>query len=114
MGSSGANAGAAAYPTARTATTDDTLVLGDAMNIVRINSATTKTVTVPPAASVAWVTNSRILVRRIGAGSVIIAAGAGVTISAPGSRLTIAEQYASCELIYSGSDVWYLDGDLIA
>lgn len=90
-----------------------TTVLADAGKVVRVNSATAVTVTVPPASSVAYVTGTIIGVRQAGAGQVTVAAGSGVTINTA-ETLVLQGQWSEVSLHYVGSDVWDLAGDTVA
>jgi hypothetical protein len=47
-----------------------------------------------------------------GAGQITFAAGSGVTLSSKGSKLKTAAQYAGCSVVFGGSGVYYLIGDL--
>jgi hypothetical protein len=49
-----------------------------------------------------------------GAGTVQFVAGSGVTIVSKGSLKKLSGTGATAVLIYNGSDVWYLAGDLIS
>jgi len=90
-----------------------TTVLSDAGKVVRVNSATAATVTIPPASSVAYNTGTIIGVRQAGAGQVTVAAGSGVTINTP-ETLVLKGQWSEVSLHYIGSDVWDLAGDVEA
>ena len=86
-----------------------TLVLADASKTVTMSNASANTLTVPPNASVAFPTGTRIFATQLGAGATTIAAGAGVTINAPTTvTLAIDEQHESRGLLKTGSDVWTL------
>lgn len=98
--------------TANTQTDSYTLVLNDAGKVVEINAATSKTLTVPTNASVAFSVGTVIEVMRLGAGDVAIAASGGVTILSRASLLGIANQYGSVSLRKRGTNEWVLVGDL--
>ena len=49
-----------------------------------------------------------------GAGQITFAAGAGVTLSSAGSKLKTAEQFAGASVIFGGTGVYYLIGNLAA
>src|SRR4051812_34601926 len=76
-----------------TQTGNYTLALADAGKTVEQNLGTPTTVTVPPNSSVAFPIGTIIEVARYGAGTVAIAAGAGVTIRSRGGLLSIGNQY---------------------
>lgn len=102
---------------ANTQTTDYTLVLADAGKSVEENSASATVVTIPPNSSVAFPTGTVIEICRIGAGSVTITPGAGMTIpnrveAAGTSSRTIANQWSSASIRKRGADVWVLVGDI--
>lgn len=89
-----------------------TLVLADAGKVIEMNVASANTVTVPPAASVAWVTGTVIGLRQWGAGVTTVAAGTGVAVNSRGQIKTFAGQYAEGMLTYRGANSWILSGDL--
>lgn len=96
-----------------TAVTDDyTLVLGDASKAVEMTAATAKTITVPPNASVAFDVGTVIEVARLGAGTVNILAGSGVTIRSPQTLTALASQYSVASLRKRATNEWVLAGDL--
>lgn len=105
-------AAGAAGPTIpkNTQTVNYSLVLTDAGEVVEINSATAKTLTVTKAATVAWVTDTVIEVCQLGVGQVTIAPDAGVTLHFA-SSLTTRAQYSTATLRYRGSDEWVVGGD---
>jgi len=80
-----------------------TFVLLDGGKIVTASNGAAQTYTVPLQSSVAWATNSKIDIVNIGAGTVTIAAAAGVTIS--GTPLTLATSKGG-SLIRTASDAW--------
>lgn len=92
--------------------TSYTLVLTDVAKIVTLSNAAAITLTVPPEASVAWPTGTTVVLAQLGAGTVTIAAGAGVTINSAGSALDIGEQYGVATLLKTGTDTWLLFGNL--
>lgn len=93
-------------------TTSYTLVLSDALKKVDMDNSSSITLTVPPVASVAFTAGDQILVRQKGSGQITFAAGAGVTINSYNSRNKTTGRYAIATLIYEGSDVWSLEGNL--
>jgi hypothetical protein len=87
-----------------------TLVIGDAGKQVQITSASATTLTVPPN-SVAFATGVVIKVMQLGAGTVTIAQGAGVTFTDPsgGSSTTVNVpmfQYQINTLVKTATDTW--------
>jgi hypothetical protein len=95
-----------------TQTGNYTLALADAGKTVEQNLGTATTVTVPPNSSVAFPIGTIIEVARYGAGTVAIAAGAGVTIRSRGGLLSIGNQYGAVSLRKRATDEWVLVGDL--
>lgn len=96
-----------------------TFVLGDGSGaggnpLVTFSNGSATTVTVPTNASVAFPTGTQIDVIQIGAGKVTIAAAGGVTINSKGGNLAISAQYVGVSLVKTGTNQWYLLGDLIA
>lgn len=105
--------GTRATPTDKVA--DFTFAVSDThpIRIVRSNSGSSITGTVPPNASVNITTNTVIQLCRYGAGAFLIAAGAGVTIRRPSDRgLSLRAQYSAGALWKVGTDEWILMGDL--
>lgn len=95
----------------RTATTDDTLVIGDSGNLVELNSSSAITITVPPNSSVAFPVGVQINVFQYGSGAASIVAGSGVTIRKL-SSLNFVGQWSRVVLTKIGSDEWLADGAL--
>lgn len=90
-----------------------TLVLGDAGKLITLTNAAAIALTVPPNSSVAFPTGTRVVVAQMGAGTVTITPGSGVTVNAdPG--LAIAAQYGAAELVKVATDAWLAVGRLSA
>lgn len=87
-----------------------TLVLGDAGQIVSMN--TTATITIPPQASVAWADCTRVDFVNIGSGDVTISPGSGVTLNSKDGKRVLNGQYAGATIIRIASNSWVLIGDL--
>jgi hypothetical protein len=91
--------------------TSYTLVLTDAGKDIKHTNAAATIITVPPAASVAWVTGTKINIFQMGAGQITIAQGGAAVVNPPPSlSLKIKEQYGVATLTYFGSNVWVLTG----
>lgn len=90
-----------------------TLVLADAGKAVELSNASPVTLTVPPNSSVAFPTGTVVELARLGAGTVTVAAGAGVTIRSAGGLLGLRVQYSVASLRKRGTDEWVLGGDLV-
>lgn len=97
---------------ANTQTASYTLVITDINRAIEMNSASATVVTVPPNSSVAFPLGAIVEVSRYGAGTVTIAAGAGVTIRSRASLLAIGNQYGAVSLRKRATDEWVLVGDL--
>lgn len=87
-----------------------TLVIGDAGKQIQITSASATTLTVPPN-SVAFATGVVIKVMQLGAGTVTIAQGSGVTFTDPsgGSSTTVnvpMYQYQINTLVKTATNTW--------
>lgn len=95
----------------RDLTTDHTLELSDGQKMLRLDAATSKTITIPLHADVALPVGTQILVEQTGAGGVAIAAVGGVTLRSRGSLFNTHSQYAVVCLIKKANDLWLLTGD---
>jgi hypothetical protein len=95
-----------------TKTTNYTLALADEGYMVIMNSASATTLTVPLNSSVTIPVGAQFIISRLGAGTVNIASSA--TIYSVSSNKNIANQYGAVTLIKTGTDTWYLFGDLSA
>ena len=92
-----------------------TLVIGDAHKVLLAsNSSTAGSVTVPLNSSVAFATGTTITVTQTGSGQLTLVATGGVTINSYQSQLKLAGQYASVQLIKTGTDTWLAIGNLVA
>jgi hypothetical protein len=97
---------AVAIPTYNNQTgTSYTFVLLDAAKVVSANNASAVTFTIPPQSSVAWATGTTLTVTNLGAGTLTLAGGAGVTVTNSGSTIS---QYGSASIIRTASDAWTL------
>jgi hypothetical protein len=103
-------------PNTQTGTTY-TLVLADGGKSVEMNNAGGMTLTVPPNSSVAYPIGTRIRLTRMGAGTLTIAQGAGVTLpnkveAAGTTNRTVSAQWGVAELVKRATDQWVLSGDI--
>jgi hypothetical protein len=107
---------AAATQTDNTQTgTSYTLVLTDANKCVTLSNASGITLTVPPAASVAFAVGTRVDLIQLGVGQVTVAAGSGVTVNRCATfTLKLLEQYAEASLKKTATNTWVLTGVLEA
>jgi hypothetical protein len=95
-------------------TGDYTLVLADKGKVLRINSATNRTVTIPLNSSVAFPIDTEIAILRYGTGTVSISPTAGVTLESKNAERKISGQFGSVALKKIGTDEWVLVGSLEA
>lgn len=95
-------------PDVNTQTGNYTLVLSDKAKEVRMNVASSNTLTVPPNSSVAFPVGTVITVSQYGIGPTSLVEGSGVTIRTSAGQLTIPKQYAVAALRKIGTDEWYL------
>jgi hypothetical protein len=103
-------------PNTQTGTTY-TLVLADAGKSVEMNNAGAMTLTVPPNSSAAFPIGTEIKITRLGAGTLTIAQGAGVTLpnkveAAGTTNRTVTAQYGVATLTKRATDQWVLSGDI--
>lgn len=95
-----------------------TLALTDSAKIIRVNSASNITVTIPPTGTgggeVDFPIGTQIGIIRQGTGTVTIAAGSGVTIRSVDSKTKIKGQYSSAALLQITTSEWILVGSLEA
>lgn len=100
----------------QTKTASYTLVLSDAGEVIEMNSASATTLTVPPNSSVAFPAGTPgtvIEVYRMGAGTVTLVPGAGVTLTVPtGSPLTLRVQGSTASLRKRATNEWVVSGDI--
>ena len=89
-----------------------TLALADAGKIVTLSNGSAITLTVPAEASVAFDVGTVIGLAQLGAGTVTVAAGPGVSLSSKDSAVDLSGQYATASLLKVGSDSWLLSGGL--
>ena len=80
-----------------------TLVLTDQGGVITTSNASAVTVTIPPNSSVAFATGTIIDFVNLGAGSLTIAAGAGVTVN---GTITALAQYGFTSLIKTATNTW--------
>lgn len=86
--------------------------LSDAGKLVTFNNEGAQTVTVPPNGDVAFLLETEIDVASLGAGTVTLAPGSGVTIRSVGGDLALSGQYAGATLKKIATNEWLLVGSL--
>lgn len=91
--------------------TTDTLVIGDAGNVVTSSNASAQTVTIPPNASVAFSVGTQIDIINKGVGVTSVAGGAGVTVNGVSTGTgAIDAQYKAVTIIKDATDIWFMVG----
>ncbi len=92
-----------------------TLIASDGTNntVLRCNSASAQTITIPPEANVNFAIGTVIAIEQYGVGQVTIAAGVGVTINSK-STLKLSDQYTTLSVRKVAADEWLLIGDMEA
>ena len=98
---------------AQTGTTYTT-VLADDGKLVTCDNAASIALTIPPNSSVAYGIGTQINIMQLGAGTVTITAGAGVTLRSAGSKLKTDAQYAVATCCKIATDTWVVVGNLKA
>ena len=91
-----------------------TTVLSDDGKLITLDNAASITLTIPPNSSVAYGIGTQINVMQLGAGTVTITAGAGVTLRSDGSKLKTNALYAVATCLKIASDTWVVVGNLKA
>jgi hypothetical protein len=95
-------------------TGDYTLVLADKGKVLRVNSSSNRTITIPLNSSVAFPIDTEIALIRYGSGTVSISPTSGVTLNSISSNRKVKDRYGSCALKKIGTDEWVLVGSLEA
>jgi hypothetical protein len=91
-----------------------TTVLADDGKLVTCDNAASIALTIPPNSSVAYGIGTQINIMQLGAGTVTITAGAGVTLRSAGSKLKTDAQYAVATCAKIATDTWVVVGNLKA
>jgi hypothetical protein len=91
-----------------------TLGADDVAKLVKINSSTPTTVTVPldGAGDYTFPIGTQIVVAQLGTGQVTFAGSSGVSIRSEGGRLNTKARFAISSLIKLGANEWLLSGNL--
>ena len=98
---------------AQTGTTYTT-VLADDGKLITCDNGSAIALTIPPNSSVAYGIGTQINIMQLGAGTVTITAGAGVTLRSDGSKLKTNAQYAVATCCKIATDIWVVVGNLKA
>jgi hypothetical protein len=96
-----------------TQTSNYTLQLSDAGDIVEINSGSANTVTIPSSSVTNFIIGTQITVVQYGTGQTTFTTGStNVLLRSAGNATKLAAQYAGATLIKRGTDEWYLLGNV--
>ena len=98
---------------AQTGTTYTT-VLTDDGKLITCSNAAAIALTIPPNSSVAYGIGTQINIAQLGAGTVTITAGAGVTLNSAGTKLKTDAQYAVATCVKTDTNTWFVVGNLKA
>ena len=90
------------------------VVLSDDGKLLTCDNAASIAVTIVPNSSVAFGIGTQINIMQLGAGTVTITAGAGVTLKSAGSKLKTDAQYAVATCCKIATDTWVVVGNLKA
>jgi hypothetical protein len=90
------------------------VVLSDDGKLLTCDNAASIAVTIVPNSSVAFGIGTQINIMQLGAGTVTITAGAGVTLQSAGSKLKTDAQYAVATCAKIATDTWVVVGNLKA
>lgn len=95
-------------------TSSYTIALKDVDKLIKVNSSSNLTVTIPPESSANFPIGSRLEIFRAGTGEVTLVAGASVDIRSKLNNTRISSQYSGTMLTKIGINEWHLIGDLKA
>lgn len=93
--------------------TTDTLVLTDIGAVIKGNSGSTITITIPPVASVAFPVGTQIDLVNINTGAIALTPGSGVTLNSKSAKRRIASQWGAATLLHESTNTWVLFGDIV-
>jgi hypothetical protein len=99
------------YNVATVSGTTHTFTAANRSTEVQFTNASSVTATIPPNSSVPFPIGSVLKGIQAGAGSVTLAAGAGVTLVAPDNLLSTAKQYGFITAIKTATDTWQVNAD---
>jgi len=91
-----------------------TALITDDGKLITMSNASANTFTIPPNSSVAFGIGTQINIAQLGAGATTIVAGAGVTLNSAGAKLKLDAQYALCTCVKTGTNEWFVVGNLKA
>ena len=95
-----------------TITSSVTLNINNKNRILKVNSSSALTLTIPSNASVPFPINTEVAIIREGSGTVSITPGSGVTLLSTDSKRKIKGQYSSAALLKTATDTWLLIGSI--
>ena len=98
---------------AQTGTTYTT-VLTDDGKLITCSNASAISVTIPPNSSVAYGIGTQLNFAQLGAGTVQLVAGSGVTLNSAGAKLKTDAQYAVATCVKTDTNTWFVVGNLKA
>lgn len=98
---------------AQTGTTYTT-VLTDDGKLITASNASSIALTIPPNSSVAYGVGTQINIMQLGAGTVTITAGSGVTLNSAGTKLKTDSQFAVATCVKTDTNTWVVVGNLKA
>ena len=90
------------------------VVLSDDGKLLTCDNAASIALTIVPNSTAAFGIGTQINIMQLGAGTVTITAGAGVTLQSAGSKLKTDAQYAVATCLKIASDTWVVVGNLKA
>lgn len=91
-----------------------TIALEDVDKLIKMNSSSNLTITIPPESSVNFPDGSRLEILRAGTGEVTFVPGASVDIRSKLNNTKISTQFSGAMLTKIGTNEWHLIGDLKA
>ena len=90
------------------------VVLSDDGKLVTCDNAASISLTIVPNSTAAFGIGTQINIMQLGAGTVTITAGAGVTLNSDGAKLKTNAQYAVATCCKIATDTWVVVGNLKA
>ena len=90
------------------------VVLSDDGKLLTCDNAASIALTIVPNSTAAFGIGTQINIMQLGAGTVTITAGAGVTLNSDGAKLKTNAQYAVATCCKIGTDTWVVVGNLKA
>ena len=95
-------------------TTSTTALLADDGKLITMSNASANTFTVPPNSSVAFGIGTQLNIAQLSTGATTIVAGSGVTLNSDGAKLKLNAQYAVATIVKTGTNEWFVVGNLKA